>query len=67
MTPQEKAIQLVDNFMDLSEEQEYDTPRYMPKEMAVKCALIAVNEIKTLLYNADRMYWMEVKKEIEKL
>jgi hypothetical protein len=71
MTPQEKAKQLVDYYMDLSEEQEYDTPRYMPKEMAVKCALIAVNEIKTLLYNADRMYqydyWMEVKKEIEKL
>ena len=67
MTPQEKAKQLVDYYMDLSEEQEYDTPRYMPKEMAVKCALIAVNEIKTLLYNVDRMYWMEVKKEIEKL
>jgi len=45
MTPQEKAIQLVDYYMDLSEEQEYDTPRYMTKEMAIQCALIAVNEI----------------------
>lgn len=71
MAPQEKAMQLVDQYMDLSEEQEYNTPRDMPKEMAIQCALIAVDEIKTLLYNADRMYqydyWMEVKKEIEKL
>jgi hypothetical protein len=45
MTPQEKAKELVDHFMDLSDEQEYNTPRYMTKEMAVQCALIAVNEI----------------------
>jgi hypothetical protein len=34
MTPIEKANQLVDHFRDLSEEQEYDTPRHMSKEMA---------------------------------
>jgi len=45
MIPQEKAIQLVDHYMDLSEEQEYNTPRYMSKEMAKQCALIAVDEI----------------------
>jgi hypothetical protein len=45
MSPQEKAKELVDQFMDLSEEQEYNTPRYMTKEMAIQCALIAVNEI----------------------
>jgi hypothetical protein len=75
MTPQEKAIELVDHFMDLSEEQEYDTPRYMSKEMAIKCALIAVNEIinseKFIWggYNGDeyRRYFQEVKIEIEKL
>jgi hypothetical protein len=75
MTPQEKAIQLVDHFMDLSEEQEYDTPRYMTKEMAIQCALIAVNEIinseKFIWggYNRDeyRRYFQEVKIEIEKL
>ncbi len=75
MTPQEKAIELVDHFMDLSEEQEYDTPRYMSKEMAIKCALIAVNEIinseKFIWggYNRDeyRRYFQEVKIEIEKL
>jgi hypothetical protein len=74
MTPQEKAIQLVDNFMDLSEEQEYDTPRYMPKEMAVKCALMAVDEV---IYNIEPSvsmdvisarikYWEQVKQEIKK-
>jgi hypothetical protein len=75
MTPQEKAIQLVDHFMDLSEEQEYNTPRYMTKEMAIQCALIAVNEIinseKFIWggYNRDeyRRYFQEVKIEIEKL
>ena len=75
MTPQEKAIELVDHFMDLSEEQEYDTPRYMTKEMAIQCALIAVNEIinseKFIWggYNRDeyRRYFQEVKIEIEKL
>ena len=75
MTPQEKAIQLVDYYMDLSEEQEYDTPRYMPKEMAIQCALIAVDEIinseKFIWggYNRDeyRRYFQEVKIEIEKI
>ena len=75
MTPQEIAIQLVDHFMDLSEEQEYNTPRYMTKEMAIQCALIAVNEIinseKFIWggYNRDeyRRYFQEVKIEIEKL
>jgi hypothetical protein len=75
MTPQEKAKELIDNFMDLSEEQEYDTPRYMAKEMAIQCALIAVNEIinseKFIWggYNRDeyRRYFQEVKIEIEKL
>jgi len=68
MTPQEKAIQLVDSFMDLSEEQEYNTPRYMSKEMAKQCALIACNEVLGYM-GADRGYefWMTVKLEIEKL
>jgi len=71
MSPKEKAIELIQKFMDLSDEQEYDTPRYMSKEMTKQSALIAVDEIKVLLYNADRMlqydYWYEVKNEIEKL
>jgi hypothetical protein len=67
MTPQEKAIELVDHFMDLSEEQEYDTPRYMPKEMAIKCALIVIDELIKQCYYVNQWYWEEVKIEIEKL
>lgn len=73
MAPQEKAIQLVNDYMDLSDEQEYDTPRYMTKEMAIQCALIAVDEIiKQNVstpndYGASWTYWMQVKQEIEKL
>ena len=67
MTLQEKAIQLVDYYMDLSEEQEYDTPRYMSKEMAIKCALIAVNELIKNVSDANSWYWEEVKQEIEKI
>jgi hypothetical protein len=67
MTPQEKAIQLIDYYMDLSEEQEYDTPRYMPKEMAIKCALIVVDELIKQHYYVNQWYWEEVKIEIEKL
>ena len=65
MTPKEKAIELLDYFMDLSEEQEYDTPRYMPKEMAIACALKTANEIIEHC-NYDQLYWKEVKQEIEK-
>lgn len=45
MTPKEKAMQLVDHYMDLSEEQEYNTPRDMPKDIVKQCAFIAVDEI----------------------
>lgn len=82
MTPQEKAIQLVDDYMDLSDEQEYNTPRYMTKEMAIQCALRTVDEIINTLNHDIRdldirgnillasyliEYWREVKEEIEKL
>lgn len=69
MTAQEKAIELVNSFMDLSEEQEYNTPRYMSKEMAKQCALIAVDEIvKNGIYSfEDNRYWEQVKQEIQKI
>jgi hypothetical protein len=68
MTPQQKAIELIDSFMDLSEEQEYNTPRYMSKDMAVKCVLMCCNQVLGDM-GADRGYsfWSEVKLEIEKL
>lgn len=69
MTAQEKAKQLVDSFMDLSEEQEYNTPRYMSKEMAKQSALIAVDELIKWDDDCGGMsgYLIEIKEEIEKL
>ena len=68
MTPQEKAIQLVDLFMDIGEEQEYNTPRYLSKEVAKQCALMTCNEVLGYM-GADRGYewWMTVKIEVNNL
>lgn len=68
MTPQEKAIQLVDSFMDIGEEQEYNTPRYLSKEVAKQCALMTCNEVLGYM-GADRGYewWMTVKIEVNNL
>ncbi len=68
MTPQEKAIQLVDSFMDIGEEQEYNTPRYLSKEVAKQCALMVCNEVLGYM-GADRGYewWMTVKIEVNNL
>ena len=45
MSPKEKAFQLINRYLDINEEQEYNTPRYLTKEEAVEGALIAVDEI----------------------
>ena len=45
LTSKEKAIELVHTFMDIGEEQEYNTPRYLSKDIAKQCALIVVDEI----------------------
>jgi hypothetical protein len=69
MTPKEKAKELADRF--------YNEVKYM--ERAKVCALIAVDEILTvvkfyekqncrlLIDNMKVLYWQEVKQEIEKL
>jgi hypothetical protein len=75
MTPQEKAVDLVDKF--------YQHTNTNSKERAKACALIAVDEI--IKYHDDLMdvvryelpshivailpykYWEEVRQEIEKL
>jgi len=80
MTPQEKAIDLVDKF--------YQHTNTNSKERAKACALIAVDEMIKEVYNISHQYtalylvvsksyyyeeskelkfWQEVKKEIEKL
>ena len=66
MTPQEKAIVLVHKFDNCME---FSTPQRFAKQ----CALIAVDEILSTIvstptdYGASWTYWMDVKKEIEKL
>ena len=71
MTPQEKAKQLVDKMLNVEVLNVKDCLGSVGYYTAIECALIAVDEIKTLLYDADRMYqydyWGEVKKEIKKL
>jgi hypothetical protein len=73
MTPQEKAIELVDK-MGFSTSYTIDntswqsTPIYK-NQYAKKCAIIAVDEIMKLFYRLDDeyKYWQNVKTEIEKL
>lgn len=66
MTPEEKSKELVYKFDDTME---FSTPQRFAKQ----CALIAVDEILSTIvstptdYGASWTYWMEVKKEIEKL
>jgi hypothetical protein len=67
MTPQEKAKELVDKMYDMRSP-EYGITEYEAKQ----CALIAVDEIKSYLWNThnnqiDYRYWVEVKQEIENL
>jgi hypothetical protein len=72
MTPQEKAIELVDKMMNA------DVVWEFTYNCAKQCALIAVDEILEQIgilgcyENFGRLaqraaYWLEVKKEIEKL
>jgi hypothetical protein len=75
MTPQEKAIELVDKFYFIEESQECDA--WIDGYLAKKCAIIAVKEIINANglhpndtdydYNKAEVYWQEVKTEIEKL
>jgi hypothetical protein len=78
MTPKEKAIELHNKILNIT----YDD-RDMPGEptwVSTKCALIAVDEIIEFMevddFDSDTcywanhskmQYWLEVKKEIEKL
>ena len=62
MTPQEKAVELVDKFSVITDD--YHRP-------SKKCALIAVDEIiLECVYSGNfiaKPYWVNVKQEIEKL
>jgi hypothetical protein len=62
MTPKEKAKELVEAMSFSCRECDYESK-------AKQCALIAVNEILSLLWavKTDVAYWNKVKQEIEKL
>ena len=76
MTPQEKAVELYNKYEQLGKD---FTRGVSMAEFAKKCALIAVDEILTvikfnekqnfrlLIDNMKVLYWQEVKQEIEKL
>lgn len=73
MTPKEKAEQLLEKMNVIHYLKGNGLPVSMHKSQVKKCALIAVNEIRSikLLWHQkdtkDLDYWAEVKKEIEKL
>lgn len=62
-SPREKASELIVDYQIKVKSLDYNE--------AKQCALVMVDEIKTILYDQDLMirydYWFEVKKEIEKL
>jgi hypothetical protein len=69
MTPKEKAIELYNKFLNPSG----DTYLYemLEHESAKECALIAVDEILNTIMSVyqpeTKLFWIEVKKEIEAL
>jgi hypothetical protein len=72
MTPQEKAEQLVESFMNIKQQKLADySIMYHPT--AKQCALLAVKEIIKSIpqeprsYTDTMLYWEEVKQEIGKL
>jgi hypothetical protein len=66
MTPKEKAESLVSVMYDVDFWDDEDQPT-MQIHHAKKCALIAVDEIISLVGIYTNNYWYEVKTEIEKI
>jgi hypothetical protein len=70
MTPKEKADELINKYLTSRDANQWDDVRDV--HAAIRCALIAVDEIIEALENnaansASWLYYEEVKKEIEKL
>ena len=70
MTPKEKADKLCIDF--LMKPNTTDIRFGMDKQLAKQCALIAVDEIMNVIigsydYELEKIYWQDVKNEIEKL
>lgn len=74
MNPKEKAMELVNKFWHA---EPLESQEGMEIQMAIKCALISVDEIINIslpsseyggvITNNTIEYWQEVKQEIEKL
>lgn len=70
MTPKEKAKELISSMYQPIFDTDFgiftsnDSSKY---QVAKQCALIAVDEILSLLPLANRDFWQEVKQEVEKL
>jgi hypothetical protein len=63
MTPKEKAIELVEKFR---------ISKAITESYSKQCALIAVGEIMNVIigsydYELEKIYWQDVKNEIEAL
>jgi hypothetical protein len=73
MTPEDKAIELVNKFNHFRDNKKKEYIIYQDPTESIRCALIAVNEIIDTLtiknYSDvnDYEYWQEVKQEIENL
>ena len=78
MTAKEKALELINKFIDASiveEEINYYHPK--PYSLAKQCAIIAVDEILSVMNSLftesyldsldENKYWQQVKEEIENL
>ena len=73
MTPKEKANELIEEYLSLNDN--FNKPIVTDEQDAVKCAIVAVDEIIENLHwledsiNFDKAvtYWQSVKKELEKL
>jgi inorganic pyrophosphatase len=70
MTPKEKAQELVDKYVSLTDGWVYGIASWEYKK---KCALVTVDVVLSTIvstptdYGASWTYWMQVKQEIEKL
>ena len=75
MTPQEKAVELVDKMTDeIPSNNSKDMMTFIEIDVQAskQCALIAVDEIIEIVYNSltsiqELNYWLEVKQQIEQL
>jgi hypothetical protein len=75
--PKEKAKELIDTYLDIENYNNLNLDLFSDEcginiQSAKYCALIAVSELieesyYTIGYNQRYEYWLEVKKEIEKL